>query len=108
MFEMEQAAGHVSDLMKTLSNKVRLLILCQLAGGEKSVGELAELIGSRDAAVSQQLALLRKNGLVWARRDGQSVFYGLARDDVSRLVAFLYETYCGRPHNTWDQQELRP
>ena len=92
---MEESADKVSDLMKVLSNKNRLLILCQLAEGEKSVGELVELLGARGPAMSQQLALLRKDGLVKTRRDGQTIYYSLARDDVSKLMAFLYDTYCG-------------
>jgi len=98
--EMTLAADRVSDLMKTLSNKTRLLILCELADGEKSVGELAVRLAARDAAVSQQLALLRRDGLVRRRRDGQTVYYGLARNDIGRLMAFLHQTYCGEPdHN---------
>jgi DNA-binding transcriptional ArsR family regulator len=92
--EMERAAERVSDLMKVLSNKNRLMILCQLVEGEKSVGELADLLGTRGPAMSQQLALLRKDGLVTTRREGQMVYYALARSDVSELMAFLYETYC--------------
>jgi len=96
MQEMEQTAEMVSDLMKVLSNKNRLLILCQLVEGEKSVGDLARLLQVRDSAVSQQLALLRKDGLVRARRDGQTIHYALARGDVAHLMQFLYETYCGQ------------
>jgi DNA-binding transcriptional ArsR family regulator len=91
---MQQAAESVSDLMKSLGNPKRLLILCQLTDAEKSVSELARATGMREAAVSQQLALLRKDGIVQARRDGQSMLYDLARDDVRSLIAFLYKTYC--------------
>ena len=93
--EMTDTAENVSSLMKVLSSKNRLMILCQLVEGEKSVGMLAKLIGLQTPAMSQQLALLRKDGLVTARRDGQTIYYALARDDVSKLMAFLYETYCG-------------
>ena len=93
--DMEHAAEKVSGLMKMLSNKNRLLILCHLADAEKSVGELAELVGVQTPAMSQQLALLRRDGLVSTRRDGQTIYYALARGDVSKLMAFLYETYCG-------------
>jgi DNA-binding transcriptional ArsR family regulator len=92
--DMQKAAEDVSELMKSLGNPKRLLILCQLAEQEKSVSELARDTAMREAAVSQQLALLRKDGIVQARRDGQSVLYDLARDDVRRLIAFLYATYC--------------
>ena len=93
--QMREAAPKVSELMKVLSNEHRLMILCQLAEGEKSVGELAELLSVRQAALSQQLALLRKDGMVQTRRQAQNVFYSLAREDVRSLMGFLYETYCG-------------
>jgi DNA-binding transcriptional ArsR family regulator len=92
---MHAAAERVSDLMKVLSNKHRLLILCQLVEHERSVGELAERVGIREQATSQQLALLRKDGLVRTRREGQTIYYALAREDIGRLMAFLYEAYCG-------------
>ncbi len=93
--EMEATAEKVSDLMKVLSNKNRLMVLCQLVEGERSVGELAELIDVREQAMSQQLALLRKDRLVKTRRDGQTIYYSLARGDIRSLMEFLYETYCG-------------
>src|SRR5712691_6450772 len=68
---MESAADRASDLLKALSNRHRLLIICQLIDGERSVGDLAEFLGLRDSTVSQHLALLRKDGLVSARRDAQ-------------------------------------
>ena len=92
---MRETAPRVSELMKVLSNEHRLMILCQLAEGEKSVGELAGLLNVRQAALSQQLALLRKDGMVKTRRQAQNVFYSLAREDVRNLMGFLYQTYCG-------------
>ncbi|MEQ9448759.1 MAG: metalloregulator ArsR/SmtB family transcription factor, partial [Rhodospirillaceae bacterium] len=80
--------------------KKRLMILCQLVEGEKSVGELADLLDARRPAMSQQLALLRKDGLVRPRRDGQTIYYALARRDVSALMTFLYRTYCGKDAST--------
>ena len=99
--QMRETAPRVSELMKVLSNEHRLMILCQLAEGEKSVGQLAELLNVRQAALSQQLALLRKDGMVHTRRQAQNVFYSLAREDVRSLMGFLYETYCGieNPNN---------
>lgn len=94
MQAMDATAEMVSDLMKVLSNKVRLMVLCQLVEGEKSVGELAQAISVRDQAMSQQLALLRKDGLVKTRREGQTIYYSLARSDIQPLMEFLYETYC--------------
>jgi DNA-binding transcriptional ArsR family regulator len=93
--DMELAAERVSELMKLLANKHRLLVLCQLAEGERSVGELARLLGVREPAMSQQLAVLRREGLVRPRREAQTMYYALARDNVSRLMEFLYATYCG-------------
>jgi DNA-binding transcriptional ArsR family regulator len=92
---MELAAERVAELMKLLANKHRLLVLCQLAEGEKSVGELARLLGVRETAMSQQLSVLRREGLVRPRREAQTIYYALARDDVRRLMEFLYATYCG-------------
>ena len=92
---MEPAAERVSELMKLLANKHRLLVLCQLAEGEKSVGELARLLDVREPAMSQQLSVLRREGLVRSRREAQTIYYSLARDDVRRLMEFLYATYCG-------------
>jgi DNA-binding transcriptional ArsR family regulator len=93
--EMQAAAERVAELMKLLANKHRLLVLCQLAEGEKSVGELAGLLGMREPAMSQQLSVLRREGLVRPRREAQTIYYALARDDVRRLMEFLYVTYCG-------------
>jgi DNA-binding transcriptional ArsR family regulator len=91
---MERAAARVSELMKLLANKHRLLVLCQLAEGEKSVGDLARLLNVREPAMSQQLAVLRREGLVRPRRAAQTIYYALTRDDVRRLMEFLYFTYC--------------
>jgi DNA-binding transcriptional ArsR family regulator len=94
---MKEAAIKVSALMKTLSNENRLLVLCQLANGERSVGELAETLNIRLPAMSQQLSVLRLEGLIEKRRDGQTIYYSLAREDVKNLIKFLYETYCESP-----------
>lgn len=91
---MTRKAEEVGGLLKALSNPKRLLILCLLVDQEMSVGDLAARIGARETAVSQQLALLRKDGLVKTRRSGQTIYYRLARSDVAALIGFLYETYC--------------
>jgi DNA-binding transcriptional ArsR family regulator len=93
--DMEAAAARVSEIMKLLANKHRLLVLCQLVEGEKSVGELARLLSVREPAMSQQLAVLRREGLIRPRREAQTIYYELARDDIRRLMEFLYATYCG-------------
>ncbi|MEQ8231053.1 MAG: metalloregulator ArsR/SmtB family transcription factor [Gammaproteobacteria bacterium] len=94
VIDMEQRADEVAALMKSLSHRTRLMILCQLVDGEKAVGELATLLDQAQPSISQQLALLRREGLVHTRRDGQSVYYSLPRGRVSRLVGFLYRTFC--------------
>jgi DNA-binding transcriptional ArsR family regulator len=92
---MQATAERVSELMKVLANKHRLLVLCQLVEGEKSVGELAQLLEIREPAMSQQLSVLRREGFVRPRREAQTIYYGLARDDVRQLMEFLYAAYCG-------------
>ncbi len=92
---MQATAAQVSDLMRVLSHESRLLILCHLVEGERSVGELARLLGVREQAMSQQLARLRAEGLVARRREGQTIYYSLDREDVRALISFLYATYCG-------------
>jgi DNA-binding transcriptional ArsR family regulator len=93
--DMNATADEICEIMTLLSNRSRLMILCLLTEGEKSVGELAEAIGSRDTAVSQQLAVLRRERIVKARREGQTMFYRIMRDDIGKMLAFLYDTYCG-------------
>ncbi|PAY07097.1 transcriptional regulator [Bradyrhizobium sp. UFLA03-84] len=91
---MERAADQAGNLLKALSNRHRLLIICQLIDGERSVGELAEFLDLRDSTVSQHLALLRKDGLVSARRDGQTIFYSIASEPARKVLQALYEAYC--------------
>src|SRR3546814_11825764 len=88
--EMQAAADRATDLLKALASRNRLLLLCHLLDGEKSVGELARLLEVRDPAVSQQLALLRKDGLVRTRRQGQTVYDGLARPEAPKVIETLY------------------
>jgi DNA-binding transcriptional ArsR family regulator len=91
------AAEQASEFLKSLANPVRLRILCLLADGEASVGEITERLAARQSLVSQHLALLRKDGLVRATRDGQSIRYALADVRVEKLIGVLYETFCPRP-----------
>jgi len=95
--EINTTADDICEIMTLLSNRSRLMILCLLTEGEKSVGQLAEAIGSRDTAVSQQLAVLRRERIVKARREGQTMFYRIVRKDIGQMLAFLYDTYCGDP-----------
>ena len=91
---MEAAADRASELLKALSNRHRLLIVCQLIDGERSVGDLAGFLGLRDSTVSQHLALLRKDGLVSARRDAQTIYYSIASDPARAILTTLYRAYC--------------
>ena len=94
--DMLTAADEASALLKALSNRHRLVIICQLIEKERSVGELAELLRIRDSTVSQHLALLRKDGLVTARRDGQTIWYAIGSKPARDLVRTLYRT-CAHP-----------
>ena len=92
---MRAHTAAAEGMLKALANRHRLMILCQLIDGEHSVGEMAEFLGVRDSNVSQHLALLRKDGLVSTRREGQTIWYALASEPVKRLVGTLYDIYCG-------------
>lgn len=91
---MEKAADQASDLLKALANRHRLLIVCQLVDGERSVGELAELLELRDSTVSQHLALLRKDGVVASRRDAQTIYYSIASEPAREVLTTLYRVFC--------------
>ena len=92
--DMLAAADEASALLKALANRHRLIIVCQLTEQERSVGELAALLKIRDSTVSQHLALLRKDGLVTARRDGQTIWYSIGSPQARELVRTLYRVYC--------------
>lgn len=96
MAKMAAAADGASALLKALSHPHRLLLLCQLADRERSVGELARFLGIRDSTVSQHLQSLRKDGLVTPRRDGQTIWYALASTPARRLLEALFEIYCAQ------------
>jgi DNA-binding transcriptional ArsR family regulator len=91
---MHAAADAASELLKGLANRHRLLILCQLIERERSVGELAAFLGARDSTVSQHLALLRRDGLVAPRRDGQTIWYSISSPPARTLLETLYRVYC--------------
>lgn len=92
--QMENAAQRASELMKTLGHRDRLMILCQLADGEKSVGQVADALGLQQSPLSQHLARMRREGLVTTRRESQTIYYSLAKDDVTKVIGVLYELYC--------------
>ncbi|MGX5667767.1 winged helix-turn-helix transcriptional regulator [Rhizobium daejeonense] len=91
---MQAAADDASELLKALANRHRLLILCQLAEGERSVGQLAEFLGIRDSTVSQHLALLRRDRIIAGRRDGQTIWYRIESEPARNVITALYGTYC--------------
>ena len=92
--EMAARAQEASAFLKALAHEGRLMILCHLASGEKSVTELETLLASRQAAVSQQLARLRQDGLVTARREGKAIYYALHDPRAARLIGLMYEMFC--------------
>ena len=97
MNKMMDSACDASNMLKALSHEGRLMILCHLVTGEKSVTELEELLSARQAAVSQQLARLRLEGLVQPRRDGKTIYYSLADERPKRILETIYELFCSIP-----------
>ena len=91
---MREAADEASELLKALSNQHRLLILCQLVEGEKSVGQLAEFLDIRDSTVSQHLALLRRERIIAGRRDGQTIWYRIESEPAREVLEILYQSFC--------------
>ena len=83
-----------SNFLKAISHEGRLMILCYLASGEKSVTDLERLLSSRQAAVSQQLSRLRLEGLVQARREGKVIYYTLADKRATRILDVVYDIFC--------------
>tara|TARA_R110002094_G_scaffold215328_1_gene185919 strand:+ start:6560 stop:6895 length:336 start_codon:yes stop_codon:yes gene_type:complete len=94
MDRMLDNAVTASNFLKAISHEGRLMILCHLVSGEKSVTELEELLSARQAAVSQQLSRLRLEGLVIPRRDGKTIYYRLANDRPRKVLEVVYELFC--------------
>ena len=94
---MQLAAVKASRLLKTLANPDRLLLLCQLTQGEHRVGEMEALVGVLQPTLSQQLAVLRQEGLVTTRRDGKQIFYSIASPDALAVMQVLYQRFCASP-----------
>ena len=93
--EMELHASDAAGLMKALGNESRLMILCVLAEGERSVSDLNTIVPLSQSALSQQLARLRQQGLVKTRRESQTIFYSLADGPADRVITLLHDIYCG-------------
>lgn len=94
MERMMDNAMRASNFLKAISHEGRLMILCHLASGEKSVTELEELLSARQAAVSQQLSRLRLEGLVTPRREGKAIYYSLTDDRPKQIMEVVYDLFC--------------
>ena len=94
MERMMKNAQSASNFLKAISHEGRMMILCHLASGEKSVTELEELLSARQAAVSQQLSRLRLEGLVKPRRDGKAIYYSLTDDRPRQIIEVVYDLFC--------------
>ncbi len=91
---MQANAGEASKLLKTLANTSRLLVLCALVTREHTAGELEELTGLSQPAISQHLARLREENMVSTRREAQRIFYSLQNPEVRAILETLHELYC--------------
>jgi DNA-binding transcriptional ArsR family regulator len=92
---LEARAEEVAATLSVMANPKRLLVMCTLLAGEKSVGDLAEVVQLSPAALSQHLGKMRALRLVATRRDGQTIYYSLASPEVRALLETLYRVYCG-------------
>ncbi|MDM8168170.1 metalloregulator ArsR/SmtB family transcription factor [Roseovarius sp.] len=93
---MAENAQEAANFLKAISHEGRLMILCHLVTGEKSVTELERLLSARQAAVSQQLSRLRIEGLVVPRREGKTIYYSLADDRPKRVLEVVYDLFCAK------------
>lgn len=93
--DMQLHAADAAGLMKALGNESRLMILCVLAEGERSVSDLNKIVPLSQSALSQQLARLRQQGVVRTRRESQTIFYSLADGPADRVINLLHDIYCG-------------
>jgi DNA-binding transcriptional ArsR family regulator len=91
---MAAAADKASELMKTLGHRDRLMVLCHLISGEKSVGELAGLLDIPQSPLSQHLARMRKEQLVKTRRQAQTIYYSIDRPEAARMVQLMHDLFC--------------
>ena len=92
---METNVETASNFLKAIASPTRLMVLCALADGEKSVSQLTDMLDQRQATVSQHLARLRQEGLVTVRREAQSAYYAIADETTAEIVQVLYRRYCG-------------
>lgn len=94
--EMITSAKEATDFLKALAHEGRLIILCRLAEGECSVTEFEEMLSARQAAVSQQLARLRLEGIVKTRREGKTIYYSLADERAREMIRVIYSMFCAK------------
>lgn len=92
--QLMRNARKASNFLKALSHESRLLLLCLLAERERSVSELENILSLRQSAVSQQLARLRYDGMVDTRRDGKTIYYSIANNDVRQVISVVYNIFC--------------
>ena len=108
----EASAAEAAKLLRALGNERRLMVLCQLTGGERSVGELLPLVGLSQSALSQHLAVLRAEGVVATRRDGQTIWYRIFDPASIKVVATLAEIFCPpdmkTPHDPAPRAQAKP
>lgn len=95
--KMQQAAAEASLFLRSIANQDRLLLLCQLTEGERSVGELEQLTGIQQPSLSQQLGVLRREGLIQPRKEGKFVFYRVDDPRVLAMLQSLYQIFCQTP-----------
>lgn len=93
--ELRDMASHACELLKAMANEWRLMILCHLSEGEKTVSELQNLLGLSQSALSQHLAILRREKIVRSRKHAQSVIYSLAGDEAIKVMGTLHDVFCG-------------
>ena len=92
---MADKAKHATNMLKALGHEGRLMILCYLVHGEKSVTELEDALSLRQPAVSQQLARLRADDIIEARRDGKAIYYSIKDERAAKIMEVVYELFCG-------------
>lgn len=96
MAALQRNALRGAALLKAMSNRSRLIVLCQLAEGEKSVGELDRVVQLGPSALSQHLAVLRRGNIVRTRRSGQTIYYSLAGSEAPAVLSALYQVFCSK------------
>lgn len=92
--KMHSSAEEACKLMKALSNRDRMMLLCEIGRGEKCVGEIEVALDIHQPTLSQQLTVLRKEKLVKTRREGKQIYYSLASEVVVSVISLLYKHYC--------------